>query len=63
MDLNKIGKFISEERRKIILRSNSLIFLTLVTEQFPSGNAEVPIVKDTTPQPTLTQYCKETTFG
>lgn len=24
---------------------------------------EVPLVKDTTPQPTLTQYCKKATFG
>ncbi len=40
MDLNKIGKFIQrKERRKIIRRSNLQIFLILVTEQFPNGNA------------------------
>lgn len=27
------------------------------------GKPEVHLVKDTTPQPTLTQYCKKTTFG
>ena len=30
---------------------------------FQNGNREVPLVKDTTPQPTLTQYCKKATFG
>lgn len=32
-------------------------------QPFQNGKAEVPLVKDTTPQPTLTQYCKKATFG
>lgn len=31
--------------------------------KYLEGNPEVPLVKDTTPQPTLTQYCKKATFG
>ena len=27
--------------------------------RYPNGRREVPLVKDTTPQPTLTQYCKK----
>ena len=32
-------------------------------EKYRNVTGEVPLVKDTTPQPTLTQYCKKTTFG
>ena len=31
----------------------------LLLKVFRNGKEEVPLVKDTTPQPTLTQYCKK----
>ena len=39
------------------------IDLASVIRQFQSGKPEVPLVKDTTLQPTLTQYFTKTIYG
>lgn len=49
MDQIKIGKFIAKSRKSRNLTKNSLPKrFPLVIKQFPSGNVEFSIVKDTT---------------
>ena len=58
------GIEISEYKVRRIMRENGFYPETR-TKYKPTrnGKREFPTVIDITPQPTLTQYCKETTFG